>query len=85
MEFVETFPVDVLCFFLIAAFAEFGQMLTNEFENFNNELNRSDWYQFPIEIQKMLIIILPNTQQSMTIYGIISCTRESVKKVKFLD
>lgn len=82
MEFVETFPIDVLSFFLMAIIVECGQILTNEFDDFNSELNRCDWYQFPIDIQQMLIIFMANVQQSMTIHGMISCTRESFKEVR---
>lgn len=60
-------------------------MVTNEFENFNNELNRSNWYQFPIDIQQVLIIVISNAQQSMTIRGMMLCTRESFKEVNVFN
>ena len=82
---METFPINFLSFFLMAVLVEFGQKLTNEFENFNNQLNQSDWYRFSNEIQHMLLIVLPNAQNSLTIHGVMSCTRQSFKKVETYD
>lgn len=83
MELGKTYVTIFWSFVFIAVYAEFGQKLTEEFERFHFELNRSNWYQFPIDIQRMLLIVLPNSQQPMTIHGIISCTRETFKEVGF--
>lgn len=41
-----------------------------------------DWYSFPIDIQRMHIIVMVNTQQPVAIlgYGNVECTLETLKK-----
>lgn len=58
-------------------------MVTIQFENFNNELDKCNWYTFPIEFQKMYIIVVQNAQKPVIIYGFgnIFCMRDAMKKV----
>lgn len=60
-----------------------GEMLTKHFEMFDDALGQCDWYLFSIEIQRMLVIIMSNSQRPaiLTGYGNIQCTRETFKKV----
>lgn len=76
--------VIVWCAFgSIFIFCELGERLTGRFAEIDNEMCSSDWYTFPMDIQKMLPIILNGTQASVVLIGIgnISCTREAFKNV----
>lgn len=72
-------------FVLTLAFCDPGQRVTNQFEEFGEELSRCDWYSIPIEIQRIYLIFLSDTQQPKIIqsYGGIACTRDTCKKVIF--
>lgn len=63
---------------------EFGEMITGEFEMFDDEFAKSNWYYFPIEVQRMFITVMANTQQPKILqaFGNTPCTREVFKKVK---
>lgn len=58
-------------------------MLIRQFYRFNDALLQSNWYRFPIDTQKMLLIVVANAQQPIIIqgFGNIACTREVFKKV----
>lgn len=62
---------------------EIGQRDTNAFEANEKILQESDWYLFPMELQRNLPIIWAIAQKSVTIqcFGRILCNRESFKKV----
>ena len=62
---------------------EFCEMVTDHFEAFDYELCQCNWYSFPIEIQRILIIVIANTQQPeiLQAFGNTPCTREVFKKV----
>lgn len=65
-------------------FCMFGESLTEQFSMLDEKLNQSiDWYLFPIGVQRMLLTVMSNTQQSVTIrgYGNIECTRDTFKAV----
>lgn len=70
--------------FVLALICEFGEMVRNEFEIFDNEICQCNWYYFPIKIQRMFVIVIANTQQLeiLQAFGNIPCTREIFKKVK---
>ena len=70
-------------FATIAFFCEMGEMVTDQFEKFNTKLYQCDWYLFPIEVQRMLVIFMSDTQKPVFIhgYGNILCIRENFKKV----
>lgn len=72
------FPIAFIFFF-----CEFGEMLTNQFNVFDEELCQCDWYAFPVEIQRMLVIVMINTQQTTALRGYANtfCTRDFFKKV----
>lgn len=67
----------------VALFCEFGQMVTEQFEMFDDELKRCQWYLFPIEMQRSFGIAVANSQQSMNIrgFGNMKRTREALKNV----
>lgn len=70
-------------FSLLGTFCEFGEMVTKQYDKFYDELCRINWYLLPIEIRKILIIVLIETQRPTIIkgYGNIPCTREAFKMV----
>lgn len=63
--------------------SELGEMLMRKFNEFNDAFYQCKWYFFSIEMQKMLLIVIANTQQPIFVqgFGNISCTRDSFKKV----
>lgn len=73
-------------FTIIFFYCHFGAMVCNQFSNFDDELCQCHWYLFPVEVQKLLLIFMSDSQQSTYIrgYGGILCTRDSFKNVIFL-
>lgn len=70
-------------FVLVFSCCELGHKLSDAFDRIDDLLYRIDWYLFPMKIQKMLPIIMLNTQQSLVVkfFGSNSCSREQFKKV----
>lgn len=62
---------------------EFGHQLTSQFNAFDDKLFQSNWYSYPIEVQRMLVTVMATTQQLAYIegFGNIQCTRNSFKEV----
>lgn len=62
-----------------------GAKMTNQFVAFSNELSICDWYSLPIEVQRMYVISLSDTQNpiKMSSYANITCERDTSKKVSF--
>lgn len=62
---------------------EIGERLTTQFNAINKEINRCDWYLYPIEIQRMLPTIMINAQKASPFecLKIISCSRKQLKQV----
>lgn len=71
---------------LVFCCCELGELVTNQFNMFDNELCRCDWYLLPIEVQRIFVIVMANAQNLMIIrgYGNIVCTRNAFKEVKFI-
>lgn len=67
----------------VAVFCEFGHRVFCAFEDLNTEIDRLDWYRFPIQCQKMLPIIIAGCQKASCIkgYGGIICIRKTLKEV----
>lgn len=65
-------------------FCEFGQMIGNQFNQFDDTLGQCDWYAFPIEMQQMLVVFLTSSQRPPMIcgFGNTECTRDSFKRVR---
>lgn len=68
----------------ILFFCEFGEMVGSAVDAFDAELCQCDWYEFPIEMQKLLATFMLSTQRSTVFrgYGDIPCNRNYFKKVK---
>lgn len=83
--------IEILCTIMVMYWGcgivfiacEFGERMTNDFERFDEELERCGWHLLPIELQRMYLIFLSNTQQPKTVhcYGGLVCSRETYKKV----
>lgn len=78
---VEFFTIT---FFFI--FCEFGSMMTYQFDTFNDDFNRCNWYLFPIKMQRMMVICIECIQQPPIIQGYANTvlTRDAFKQVGFL-
>lgn len=63
---------------------EMGQRINLAFEECNEIVEQFDWYQFPVEIQQMLPLILHFTQQPVEIlcFGSRACDRDTFKSVR---
>lgn len=62
---------------------ELGQWVTNGFDRFGDELDGCDWHLWPIELQRLYLIFLLDTQQPTytQCFGGILCSRDTFKKV----
>lgn len=72
--------------FLIFLVCELGETVTNQYEILNAELYQcTDWYSFPIGMQRMFVTFMSCTQRPVFIHGygnkLTQCTRETFKKV----
>lgn len=67
-------------------FSELGERVTIGFERFHEELLRCNWYELPIEMQRMYLIFLADTQQPkhVTCYANVIFRRETFEKVLFV-
>lgn len=67
-------------------YCELGERVSQQFNIFDDELRRCRWYLYPLEMQKMLLIILSSTQQPPAIQGYANtvCTRDAFKRVRFV-
>lgn len=76
--------VAVFWFFCtIFIFCEFGENVCKEFDKVVNAVCESDWYAFPIEVQRSLPLLLIATQKQVIPrgFGNILCIRESFQTV----
>ena len=83
MELMTPITELAWAFALIACFCEFSHIMSEEFNRFNDELNKSEWYLIPIEMQRIYLIFLLDTQQLTVVcgFGNIFCTRDTFKSV----
>lgn len=66
---------------------ELGQRLSDAFEKISLIVNRFGWYLFPIEMKRLLPMIIKISQQSVELecFGSISCTRDVFKNVSIKE
>lgn len=64
---------------------EIGQRLCIAYEELDDKIGQFKWYSFPTEIQRILLILMINTQQPVEVlcFGSTACNRETFKKVCF--
>lgn len=62
---------------------ELGERIASLFNELDNEIVQLEWYLFPMEVQKLLPMVMINTQESIVIqcFGSVACTRWQFKKV----
>lgn len=67
----------------IVFWSETGQMMSNNLEEMKDILWQSEWYSFPIEIQRMLPMAVANTQRPILVHGFgnLLFHRQSIKQV----
>lgn len=68
---------------MVYLFCEIFERAGSGFEGINDVLNEIDWYLLPIDLQRMLPMILVNAQQPIQFecYASISCSRKTFKNV----
>lgn len=73
-------------FSLVFLICEFGQMLTDHFDQLGDAITDCDWTLFPKGIQKILPIVIQNTQREVVLetFENAACNRESFKMVCYL-
>lgn len=71
-----TFAFIFLCF-------EIGEKIKNLFHQIDCAMEETNWYRFPIEMQRMLPTIVNLIQDPVILYGFggIQCNRNQFKKV----
>lgn len=84
MEILPQLLSTIWSFVQLFFVCEIGERVSQEFEMFDETLYQSKWYLFPIELQRMLVIVVSNAQQSVFVqgFGNILCTRDSFKRVR---
>lgn len=62
---------------------ECGETVTNQYQMYDEKLILCNWYLLPKEIQRLLVVVIANSQQTVTICGFANtmCTRDIFKKV----
>lgn len=62
---------------------ETGQRGSDAFIQLNNEVTQTDWYSFPEEMKRTLLIIIINLQKPVNVefFGSVSVCRDTFKKV----
>lgn len=71
---------------MLLLFCEFGEQMSERFEEIYDLSCRMDWYLFPTDVQRMMPMILMGTQKPVVIngYGNVACTRLTFKTVASL-
>lgn len=85
-------PIDLIApivgtlwpFIAIFFFCESGEMVTDQFDSYENEFHECNWYFLPLDVQQHLVIFISDLQQIKHIrgYANVLCTREYFKKVR---
>lgn len=82
-EILPVFSILTWTTIYILILCEPGTKMINQFEMFGAELSRCDWYSLSVEMQRIYLIFLSDTQNPMKVssYGNITCERETFKTV----
>lgn len=83
MVFLESILYAVWSFGLVFVACEISQISCDALNEMDDDIGQLDWHLYSVEIQKMLPMIMENTQQPVIIkcFGSIPCSRETFKKV----
>lgn len=73
-------------FGFILFFCEFGQRVSNAFDDAHDTITQFEWYAFPVERQQLLPVMMIVASQSVCIkgFGNLSCVRGMFQKVSVL-
>lgn len=83
VEFIRPSTLIFWSFCAIYLICEFGENIFNRFDEIDSILYQCEWYKLPIEMKRLLTIILMSIQQPIVIqgFGNISLRRIMFKKV----
>lgn len=70
-------------FAFVLFYCEFGERVSNAFEDIHDTIGQFEWYVFPIKTQKLLPTLLTVAKQQVSIeaFGNFACEREIFKRV----
>lgn len=82
-EIVLLFGVLVWTIIFTVLLCESGARMTNQFDEFSEELSRCDWYAVSIKMQRLYMIFFSDTQNPIKLesYANVTCERETTKTV----
>ena len=82
MSFIQPLTLMFWAFASMFFYCDFGERVCGGFEAVHNTIEECNWYQLPIEIQKMLLTVMM-ADQSVVLKGFanVFATRESFKLV----
>lgn len=74
---------SLYAFVMIFNYCEACETFRKYFDGFYDDLNRLNWYNYPINIQRMMVIVIATAQKPAEIvgYGNVLCTRNLFKSV----
>lgn len=83
IEMITAAILAIWMFALNFLICELGQWIANQYAAFSDELCKCKWYFLPIEMKRIYLIFLLDTQHPERIksYGGIVCSRETLKWV----
>lgn len=69
----------------IFAYCEMGERISGSFGEIENLVNEMDWHLFPIQTQRLMLMLLMGTQRSVKFmgYGNFPANRITMKSVSF--
>lgn len=78
-------PMMFWSFAQIFLFCELGERLTEQFDEIDKEILNIEWYTFPTDVQKVILMVMNATKRPVMLCGIgsIRCTRMGFKDVRF--
>ena len=84
MGLIQPLTMMFWSFVVMFIYCDFGERISCGFEAVHNGIEECDWYLFPIEMQKMLLIIMA-ADEPIVLKGFanVVMTRETFKKVVF--
>lgn len=85
-EYIITFGQMFVTFVITFICCNIGEMTSNQFDLFDEQLYQCNWYLLSNEMQRMLIIFMPITQQPSIIrgFGNVEVRQETFKMVNSL-
>lgn len=86
LELIPLYTILMWCVMILFLLCEPGARVTNQFEEFGDELSQCPWYSLTTEMQRMYVIFLTDSQRpaNLSSYGGIVCERDTFKKVAII-